>query len=394
MNAGLQRDIIIVGGGPGGLMAAACLAREGFDVAVFEEHGGIGTPVHCTGVLAQEAVTELDLPRESILNVLSTARFYSPSGRDISYTTPTTEALVIDRAAFDRRLALDAEAAGATIMLGSRVTDVRIAREHAEVETASGETVRGRAVILACGASYRFQRRLGLGLPGVHLNSAQLELPARRSGDVEVHFGSATAPRGFAWAVPVTRPCGRFVRMGLMCEGDPAQPFENLLARIGPSWGVPADVVQPPRRRLLPLSPIRRTYADRVLAVGDAAGLVKPTTGGGIYYSIVSARLASDVLAPALRRDRIDAGTLSRYESAWRARLMPEFRAQLAMRLLSQRLSDQEIDALFELAQTDGIMPIVRRTAQFNRHRNLIVALFKHPPARQIFFRRLAGAVA
>jgi len=64
------------------------------------------------------------------------------------------------------------------------------------------------------------------------------------------------------------------------------------------------------------------------------------------------------------------------------------------MRLLSQRLSDQEIDALFELAQTDGIMPIVRRTAQFNRHRNLIVALFKHPPARQIFFRRLAGAVA
>ena len=59
------------------------------------------------------------------------------------------------------------------------------------------------------------------------------------------------------------------------------------------------------------------------------------------------------------------------------------------MRMLAQRLTDAEIDALFELARTDGIMPIVRRTAQFNRHRNLIIALFKHPPARRVLFRRL-----
>ena len=46
---------------------------------------------------------------------------------------------------------------------------------------------------------------------------------------------------------------------------------------------------------------------------------------------------------------------------------------------------------LFELAQTDGIMPIVRRTARFNRHRDLILSLFKHPPARRLFFRRMTG---
>ena len=394
MNAGLQRDVVIVGGGPGGLMAATCLAQEGFDVAVVEEHHEVGAPVHCTGVLAQEAVTELDLPRDTILNALSTARFYSPSGRQISYTTPTTEALVIDRAAFDRALARDAEAAGAALMLGSRVTDVRTASHGVEVQVASGLAVRARAVVLACGANYALQRRFGLGLPTVHLNSAQLELPARRSGDVELHFGWNTARRGFAWAVPVTRGERHFVRIGLMCEGDPAPPFARLLERVGPSWGVPSEGTPSPRRRLLPLAPIRRTYADRLLAVGDAAGLVKPTTGGGIYYSLVSARLAAEVLSSALRRDHLDAATLSRYQAAWRARLMPEFRAQLAMRMLAQRLSDREIDTLFELAQTDGIMPIVRRTAQFNRHRNLIVALFKHPPARQIFFRRLAAVMA
>ena len=393
MRAGLERDVIIVGGGPGGLTAATCLAREGFDVAVLEEHREVGAPVHCTGVLAQEAVAELGLPRESILNALSTARFSSPLGRDISYTTPTTEALVIDRAVFDRRLARDAESAGVTLLLGARVTDVRTTGARAEIDTESGETFRGRAVILACGASYAFQRRLGLGLPAVHLNSAQLELPAERTGDVELLFGTATAPRGFAWAVPVTRASGRCVRIGLMCDGDPARPFANVLARLAPSWGVPRETPQLPRRRLLPLAPIHRTYADRLLVVGDAAGLVKPTTGGGIYYSIVSARMASEVLVDALRHDRLDATTLSRYQYAWRRRLMPEFRAQLAMRMLAQRLTDQEIDALFELAQTDGIMPIVRRTAHFNRHRKLIAALLKHPPARRVLFRRLAGAV-
>jgi hypothetical protein len=61
------------------------------------------------------------------------------------------------------------------------------------------------------------------------------------------------------------------------------------------------------------------------------------------------------------------------------------------LRTIVTRFSDQEIDALFELARTDGIMPIVRSTARFNQHRDLIKALFKHPPARRILFRAIGG---
>jgi len=391
-----MHDVIVVGGGPGGLYTATLLARSGFDVVVVEEHAAAGQPVHCTGVLAAEAFAEFGLSRASILNPLSTARFFSPSGLSISYTTPTTEALVVDRAMFDQNLFDMALAAGARVILDARVSTIDVGTHGVTVSTRAGR-FDARACVLACGANYSLHRRLGLGMPAAYLRSAQLELKAERRGDVEVHFGNDVAPEGFAWIVPVERAQESYARVGLMCENDAAGFFRRFVKNNQEAWGltVPLETATDiaPRQKMLPLAPIERTYADRVLAVGDAAGLVKSTTGGGIYYSLVSASIAAEVLGTSLRRDRLDASTLSRYQKLWQRRLGSELKAQFSLRELAERMDDDEIDALFDLAQTNGVMPIVRRTARFNQHRDLIVSLLKHPPARRLLVKEFASRV-
>lgn len=382
-------DVLVLGAGPGGLFLAERLARRGIRTIVCEEHSRIGDPVHCTGVLAAESFDEFDLPRGATLNELRTVQFVSPGGTMVEHTTPAAVATVIDRPAFDRALAQRAVAAGADIRCGARVTSLDIDREGVRA-TVGSERIDARIAILACGANYAFQRQFGMGLPRTYLHTAQREMPVSNLGHVELHFGRDVAPAGFAWAVPVQRPEGPYVRVGVMAAHDALGCYQRMLERIGDRWGV-RDRGHAPRLKILPLGAIERTYHDRLLAIGDAAGLVKPTTGGGIHYSIVSAALAADVIVGALERNSLDAESLSTYEHAWRERLDREFEAQHELRRVATGLSDRAIDSFFELAHVNGIMPIVRATARFNEHRPLINALLKHPPARRILVRGLLG---
>jgi digeranylgeranylglycerophospholipid reductase len=381
------KDVIVIGGGPVGLHFARCMAAEGFEVEVLEEHLSPGEPVHCTGILAPEIFQKFSLSPGAALNELRTIQFYSPSGRMVRYKTDHAEAVVVDRCTFDRNLRDLACAGGAQVHPGVRAVGIENNGTYAAVHCAGEEVRKARACVVATGSSYVFHRDLGIGFPPVFLSCVQVELPAANPGNVEIHLGRDLAPRGFAWAVPVRRTEGGFVRIGVMCEKNAERCLSEFLPRLK-AWGIPADSELPLRPRVLPLAPIRKTYGNRLLVIGDAAGFVKPTTGGGVFYGMISAGIAARVLASALRRDRLDEAELSAFQTLWKERLMEEIEAQLTLRLLLQRLSDDELESIFDLWMTDGLMPLIRKTVAFNHHRKLIIAMTRYPAMRKILFRR------
>lgn len=390
-------DVVVIGAGPAGSLTARLLAEQGHEVVVLEEHDAVGVPVHCTGLVGVEAFTEFDLPRRLILAHSDGARFWGANGRSVPVRSGRVNAVVIDRRGLDQHLADRAAEAGAEYRFGARAERITVDERGVRIAVRGSEAaLDARLCVLACGANYRFHRMLGLGLPDVYLQSAQVETPFPESPEIEVRFGRDVAPAGFAWLVPLRRDGVPTARIGLMSEDHSADRFRRFSHALWSRAGLDPSLAPAPRLKVLPLGPVRRSYADRVVAIGDAAGLVKPTTGGGIYYGLLSGAMAAGVIDEALRRDRLDARTLRGYEVQWRRQLGQEIRVGLAFRRIAARLSDQSIDELIELARVDGVVPLLERTASFNWHRHAAMALLGHPAVRRIVFRtwaRSAGSI-
>ena len=378
-----MRDVLIIGAGPAGLAAAARLASRGRDTLVLEEHDAVGRPVHCTGVLGHDAFAELDLPRDTILSITRSATFRSGHGEPVLVESDRIIATVVDRGRFDERLAERALSAGAEIATGTRVDAIDATPSNVTVTLRSGTTMSARALVLACGANYRFNRMLGLGIPSAYVQSAQIEMPFPALPHIDVRMGRTIAPGGFAWAVPFMRGDVPYARLGVLCETDARGRFHSAFTAMAREYGGPDQPIAAPRMKMLPLGPVKKTVADRVVAVGDAAGLVKPTTGGGIYYGMLSGHYAADTLDACLAADTLAERDLRAYETQWRERIGPDIRAGLAFRKLATRLGDRGIDKLMELARVDGIVPLLKENADFNWHRGAALALLRHPAFRR-----------
>jgi len=366
------------------LTAARC-AEAGLEVLVFEEHSLVGEPAHCTGVVSLETANLAKISNEIVLKRLTRARLQSSTGAACEIAWEAEEQiLAIDRAAFDQELAIRAGEAGAVIWTGRRVSDVSIDAGGVTVR-AGDRTVRARACVLACGVSYRLPRRLGLGFPAQIAHTAQLEVDAAATDCVELHFGRRVAPSGFAWLVPVVRNGRDRLKIGVLAAGDPGACLASLLERPEISRRL-AATPGGSLRRLLPLGVIGKTYAARVLVVGDAGGFTKPTTGGGIFYGLLTAALAAETLIEGFQQGRFDDEFMSRYEARWRARLGPELRAATWFRRVMTGLNDTEIDRFVRVVAADDVQAVIRSAARFNWHRDVILALIRRRRLARLLF--------
>ena len=373
-----MHDAVVVGAGPAGSQAAASLAQRGYSVLVLEEHPQIGVPTNCSGLIGAEAFERFDLPRASVIRGFDSATFVSPKGNAATVGADRIMAYVVRRCAFDQSMAQRAVASGAEYLLGVRCVRIeqagdRVTLSVLQKEPGGGETpkrYRARAVVLATGVRYGLIQDLGIERPPRFLQAAQVEVAMEGLDKVEVYLGREVAPGSFAWAIPA----GGSARIGV-CNGGQAIPHLRRFLRhpsIAPR--LRHDEIRI-KSKAIPVSNVSRSFLDRILLVGDSAGQVKVTTGGGISYGILCGDLAAATLDRAFRLGDLSARILAEYERQWRQEIGVELRVGNFFRRLGGMLSDEQIDQLICAYHQSDLPDLVRKRADFERHRKFILAL-------------------
>jgi len=369
------------------------LAQHGLDVLVLEEDPVIGEPVDCSGVIGREAFDVLELPTASIQDHLQHIEVIAPSGQALPVSFPNVLAHIVDRSAFDRALAGQASTAGASVWTAAVVRALRVAKEavHLTVmRNGSSISVRARAVVLASGPRYQFQQQLGMGGPSRYLKTVQVEVEQPMATPLRVFLGRKISPGSFAWWLPVRQGRGYRVKIGVtVIDGSSQAAFRAFLELLRRRGELEPDGLTA-RGWMIPIAPLSKTYSDRVVAVGDAAGQTKPTTGGGLYYGLLCARIAAEVIANGIRRRDLSSRSLAEYERRWRHVLRRELAAASRFRRLFERLSDADIDRLFAFLAQDGFMKRLERNMDFDWHRNAILQTLQERPLAGIL---LGGAL-
>lgn len=370
--------ILVVGAGPSGLLVARELAREGAEVTVVEEHREIGVPTHCAGLISVEGLERIKVKPSPkfVLNEVRGARFHSPCGLSFKVEAKQTKAYVLDRRQFDKHLATQATEGGARILLGHRVKELALEEGKMVGKFSKGtDRMPADVVVLAEGVSGTLTKRLGVRVPKGILPAVQQEIAGLDVDPsfVDLYFGQDVAPGFFVWKIPLS---AEVVRVGLACsQGNPLLRLGKFVKK---EVGKKHRVISMSSGLILTGGPIRKTYGNGFLLVGDAAGQTKPTTGGGVITGGICALHAAKTVRQAIRKGDYSAKTLRSYDSSWRAELGEEFRLMRLARRIANRLSDGVVDKLFSVVIKEGIAEEVSVIGDIDFQSSALTFLIRH----------------
>jgi len=334
------RDCTIIGAGPVGLFLAKEL--KGLDVQIIEEHNEIGRPVQCTGLISKNIDTLYKPPQECVLNEVKGARIYSPSGK-VFEISREKEAYVIDRSLFDKSLAQDLE-----IKTGKRVEQLDFDSKY---------------VVGADGPNSAIAQLAGFPEIQERITGLQYEIPigSYNTEFVELYFGKQVAPGFFAWIVPTDSR----LRVGLATSENPKEYLDAFVKR---KFGEPQILDK--HAGIIPIKLRSNFVKENIALVGDSAGQVKPTTGGGIVMGFKSANILAD---------SIKNNDLSKYESAWDKELGKDFKLGNKIRSAIKQLSDEEMNEIWEVLCREDVKKLIHEYGDMDHPTKLLKGILKNP---------------
>ena len=374
-------DVIVIGAGPAGGYLAGKVAKAGYEVALVEEHREIGEPIQCGGLVTPRVFEYVDC-KETIIGAVHGAELYSPSGRKLVIDGRDTEAVVVQRAMFDRAIATDAVRKGAHTFLGAQAQAAR--RDDGGVEVVidqDGEPRKLRCKILvgADGVRSNVAKWFNILRPKKIIPGFEVEMTGVRGdpGFVKLFIGNEIAPGFFGWIIP----SGDTARVGLCVgQGNAFAYLERMLTR--PEVRQYTKGAQPILYIAggIPLGFPRRTYADNVLVVGDAACQAKAVSGGGIFTALTCSEFAAQTALQALETGDYSSRMMHRYHRAWTKSIGKELRKDLAIHDSFSKLNDDQFEELFDIFDNPAMIELIERKGDIDFPSKVGWALIKEEP--------------
>jgi len=320
---------VVVGAGPSGSSAAAEIAKAGLKVLMIEKDEYPGKNNVCGGALARKFFRDLGLDYSVVDKRIFGRILFFPSGA-VDRRSADFDSVSFQRSRFDYHLARSAIDVGARSATSSAVFRVALRADCAQaffrrVGTGNVASVNADLVIFADGPASLARRQFGLGLPRALDRMAlgmiyELEWKNNPVEHFEFYFGRDIVSYGYGWIFPKKH----VMNVGVACLLSKLE--RNVRSCLDYfAWEHPIASRRLAGRRivrsaaaLIPLAPARRIVRERVMLVGDAAGLVDPLWGGGIAYAIQSGRIAGQTAVRAIEQEDFSTGFLKRYEREWR----------------------------------------------------------------------------
>ena len=314
---------------------------------------------------------------------LQDVELVSPCGSYIEYSHPQQSVSVVDRHKFDYELFNIASKKGASIFCGSIVKSIKINEQHVDIEVLVDEETKSfnsKIVVLATGVRFNLHSKLGFGRPKKILKAIQVEINEILNDKLKLFWGSKYSDGFFGWSIPLDD--GR-TRVGVMTEGNSKEGINNLLCELNYDLEKNNRCINY-KQRGISFGSISKSYSKRAIAIGESAGLVKTTTGGGIFYGILSAEIASDVIDKCFSTNDFSDNTLCEYESGWKKVIGNEIKYGQYFHNFFSKLSDDSIDELFEAVGKDGILDYISRRGNFDWHSSAVVKILRSPNIRRV----------
>lgn len=387
-------QVVIIGAGPVGGRLATELSLRGISTLMVEEHAEIGRPFQCAGLVNPPAMERVNL-QETILQNVDGALIHSPSGIMVPVGKDgRTRTHVVCRKRFDQGVVAQAMDAGAHLWLLSKPLDAVVTNECVEVKIErEGEVIDIKCDLLigADGAHSWTRRHFKLGRPKEMMIGFQADVSGLTGKDnwLEMYTGKDVAPGLFAWVIPTgdnTHRIGVWSRPQDLEGRSVEQCYDALLEH--PLWKQRFSGVKEIARYCgpVPCGVIKKPFKDRVMVIGDAAGMAKPTTGGGIGPGFRQVDAIIENLVKAIGKGRLRSSDLSSVCKPFKAFRKEQARAKALRDLLVTIPDDEELDAHFRMFNRPEILELINIEGDIEHPVPLGMTLLRKVPE----FRKLA----